>query len=230
MLASALLLLYRTVSVFGGDLSKRSLLAIGFCLGYGAPLIIAIITIAVTAPANTYIRETGVCWLNWNQSMGLLAFVIPALIIVVINLGILFVVLYKMLRRRAVVDAAQAAERNALVVIARTLAFLTPFFGLTWGLGVGTMTDPHNIGIHVAFAFFNSLQGFFILLFGTLLDKKVRTEIALMSQTSRSGTRSTSGGTSSSNGLGIFRNWRRGRDGYNVSSNESSASHSFINT
>ncbi|XP_047194142.1 adhesion G protein-coupled receptor F5-like [Hippoglossus stenolepis] len=230
MLASALLLLYRTVSVFGGDLSKRSLLAIGFCLGYGAPLIIAIITIAVTAPANTYIRETGVCWLNWNQSMALLAFVIPALIIVVINLGILFVVLYKMLRRRAVVDAAQAAERNALVVIARTLAFLTPFFGLTWGLGVGTMTDPHNIGIHVAFAFFNSLQGFFILLFGTLLDKKVRTEIALMSQTSRSGTQSTSGGTSSSNGLGIFRNWRRGRDGYNVSSNESGASHSFINT
>ncbi|XP_034436689.1 adhesion G protein-coupled receptor F5-like [Hippoglossus hippoglossus] len=230
MLASALLLLYRTVSVFGGDLSKRSLLAIGFCLGYGAPLIIAIITIAVTAPANTYIRETGVCWLNWNQSMALLAFVIPALIIVVINLGILFLVLYKMLRRRAVVDAAQAAERNALVVIARTLAFLTPFFGLTWGLGVGTMTDPHNIGIHVAFAFFNSLQGFFILLFGTLLDKKVRTEIALMSQTSRSGTRSTSGGTSSSNGLGIFRNWRRGRDGYNVSSNESGASHSFINT
>ncbi|XP_060947073.1 adhesion G protein-coupled receptor F5-like [Limanda limanda] len=221
MLASALLLLYRTVSVFGGDLSKRSLLAIGFCLGYGAPLIIAIITIAVTAPANTYIRDTGVCWLNWNQSMALLAFVIPALIIVVINLGILIVVLYRMLRRRAVVDAAQAAERNALVVIARTLAFLTPFFGLTWGLGVGTMTDPHNIGIHISFAFFNSLQGFFILLFGTLLDKKVRTEIALMSQTSKSGTRSTSGGMSSSNGLGIFRNWRRGRDGYNVSSNES---------
>ncbi|XP_069371780.1 adhesion G protein-coupled receptor F5-like isoform X2 [Paralichthys olivaceus] len=230
MLASALLLLYRTVSVFGGDLSKHALLAIGFCMGYGAPLIIAIVTIAVTAPSGAYIRETGVCWLNWNQSKALLAFVIPALVIVVINLGILLVVLYKMLRRRAVVDASQAAEKNAVVVIARTVAFLTPFFGLTWGLGVGTMTDPHNEAIHISFAFFNSLQGFFILLFGTLLDKKVRSEIALMSQTSASGTRSTSGGTSSSNGLGIFRLWRRGRDGYNLPSNESGASHSYVNT
>uniref|UniRef100_A0A8D2ZL85 G-protein coupled receptors family 2 profile 2 domain-containing protein n=1 Tax=Scophthalmus maximus TaxID=52904 RepID=A0A8D2ZL85_SCOMX len=160
MLASALLLLYRTISVFGGDLSKHSMLAIGFSLGYGAPLIIAIITIAVTAPSGAYIRDSGVCWLNWETSMALLAFVIPALTIVVINLGILLVVLYKMLRRRSVVDTAQAAEKNALAVIARALAFLTPFFGLTWGLGVGTMTakEGQRLGVHIAFAFFNSLQ------------------------------------------------------------------------
>ncbi|XP_040919854.1 adhesion G protein-coupled receptor F5-like isoform X2 [Toxotes jaculatrix] len=229
MLASALLLLYRTVSVFDGGLSKKSMLAIGFSLGYGAPLIIAIITIAVTAPKDEYTRGTGVCWLNWYESKALLAFVIPALVIVLINLIILFVVIYKMLRRRAVVDAAQAAERHVLVVIARSLAVLTPFFGLTWGLGVGTMTSPYNRGIHISFAFFNSLQGFFILVFGTLLDKKVRSEIAIQSQTS-SGTRSTSAGTSSTSGLGFLRNWRRGRDGYNMSSNESGASHSFVNT
>lgn len=158
MLASALLLFYRTVSVFDGGLSKTSMLAIGFSLGYGAPLIIAIITIAVTAPNQAYIRGTGICWLNWNESKALLAFVIPALLIVVINLVILLVVIYKMLRRRAVGDAAQAAERHVLVVIARSLAVLTPFFGLTWGLGVGTMTSPYNRGIHISFAFFNSLQ------------------------------------------------------------------------
>uniref|UniRef100_A0A3B4TYZ3 Adhesion G protein-coupled receptor F11 n=2 Tax=Seriola dumerili TaxID=41447 RepID=A0A3B4TYZ3_SERDU len=157
MFASALLLLYRTISVFDGGLSKRSLLAIGFTLGYGAPLIIAVITIAVTAPSKEYIRQNGVCWLNWYESMALLAFVIPALTIVVINLFILIVVIYKMLRRRAVRDAAQAAERHILVVIARSLAVLTPFFGLTWALGVGTMTNPENRGIHISFAFFNSL-------------------------------------------------------------------------
>ncbi|XP_058469965.1 adhesion G protein-coupled receptor F5-like isoform X5 [Solea solea] len=226
MLASALLLLYRTISVFGGDLSKNALLAIGFCLGYGAPLIIAVITIAVTAPVEEYIRENEACWLNWHKSKALLAFVIPALLIVVINLCILIIVLYKMLRRRGVVDSAQPAEKNALSVIARTLAFLTPFFGLTWGLGVGTMIDPFNIGIHIAFAFFNSLQGFFILVFGTLLDKKVWSEIGKM--TSSIGTRSTSGGNSSS-GLGFFRNWRR-RDGYNISSHDSGVSNSYINT
>lgn len=158
MLSSALLLLYRTLSVFDGGLSKKSMLAIGFSLGYGGPLIIAVITIAVTAPSEAYIQGTDVCWLNWDRSKALLAFVIPALLIVLINFVILIVVLYKMLRRRIVADTAKAAEKNALVVIARTLAFLTPFFGLTWGLGVGIMVNPYNRGIHIAFALFNSLQ------------------------------------------------------------------------
>uniref|UniRef100_A0A3P8T613 Adhesion G protein-coupled receptor F11 n=1 Tax=Amphiprion percula TaxID=161767 RepID=A0A3P8T613_AMPPE len=158
MLASALLLLYRAVSVFEGGLSKRSMLALGFCLGYGAPLIIATITIAVTAAKGTYIRDTGVCWLNWEPSRTLLAFVIPALLIVVINFMILLVVMYKMLRRRVAGDATQAGEKHVLVVIARSLAVLTPFFGLTWSLGVGTLVDPNNTAIHYSFAFFNSLQ------------------------------------------------------------------------
>ncbi|XP_055741817.1 adhesion G protein-coupled receptor F5 [Salvelinus fontinalis] len=172
MLVSGLLLLYRTVMVFS-HMSKAAMLAISFSLGYGAPLIIAVITIAVTAPGKQYIRgNDGVCWLKWTESRALLAFVIPALTIVVINLLILIVVLFKMLRR-GVGDVTQPDERNALVVIARCLAILTPFFGTTWGLGVGTMTTPNNLGIHIVFAIFNSLQGLFILVFGTLLDKKV---------------------------------------------------------
>uniref|UniRef100_I3JTK7 Adhesion G protein-coupled receptor F7 n=1 Tax=Oreochromis niloticus TaxID=8128 RepID=I3JTK7_ORENI len=174
MLASAMLLLYRTTSVFGGGLSKASMLAIGFFLGYGAPVIIATVTIAATAPDNGYIRENTICWLNWDKSKALLAFVIPALSIVVMNLIILVVVLYKIIRRRVGTTAAQAEERHVLVVIANSLAVLTPVFGITWGLGAGILADPTNEGIHIAFAFFNSLQGFFILVFGTLLDGKVR--------------------------------------------------------
>ncbi|KAM9840177.1 adhesion G protein-coupled receptor F4-like isoform 2-T4 [Aulostomus maculatus] len=229
MFASALLLLYHTVSVFDGGLSKASMMAIGFSLGYGVPLIIAVITIAVTAPTDSYTRESGVCWLNLDKSKALLAFVIPALLIVVINFLILLVVLYKMLRSRVVSDAAQSEQKHALVVIARSLAVLTPFFGLTWGLGVGTMTNPNDRGIHIAFAFFNSLQGFFILVFGTLLDRKVRSEIAMMSQSSGAGTRTTSGNASSS-GLGFLQNLKRRRDGYNVSSNMSREAQSFSNT
>ncbi|XP_063350770.1 adhesion G-protein coupled receptor F1-like [Pelmatolapia mariae] len=172
MFASALLLLYRTTNVFGGGLSKASMLAIGFSLGYGAPLIIATVTIAATAPDNKYIRENVICWLNWDESKALLAFVIPALSIVLINLIILVVVLYKIIRRRVGTTAAQAGERSVLLVIVKSLAVLTPFFGITWGLGAGLLADPTNIGINIAFAFFNSLQGFFILVFGTLLDGK----------------------------------------------------------
>ncbi|KAK5617380.1 hypothetical protein CRENBAI_006844 [Crenichthys baileyi] len=228
MLASGLLLLYRTVSVFEGGLSKMSMLIIGFCLGYGAPLIVATITIAATAPSNQYIRENVVCWLNWDGSKALLGFVIPALMIVVINLIILIVVIAKLLRRRVGENAAQAGEKHVLVVIARSLAVLTPFFGLTWGLGVGTMVSPKNIGIHITFALFNSLQGFFILVFGTLLDRTVRSALT-PSQLATSQGRTTSTGTGTlSSGVGnFFRRLRKGRhssNGYHLSSNVPTAS------
>lgn len=158
MLVSGLLLFYRTVMVFS-HMSKATMLAIGFSLGYGAPLIIASITVAATAPGNGYIRKDYACWLNWSETMALLALVIPALIIVLINILIVIVVLVKMLKR-GVGDAAQTDEKHTMIVLIRCVAILTPLFGLTWSLGVGTMISSTNAGIHIAFAFFNSLQVF----------------------------------------------------------------------
>lgn len=158
MLVSGLLLFYRTVMVFS-HMSKSTMLAIGFCLGYGCPLIIAVITIAVTAPGNGYIRKNDACWLNWMETKALLALVIPALTIVFINILIVIVVLFKMLRR-GVGDTAQADEKHTLVIITRCVIILTPLFGLTWSLGVGTMVSSTNVGLHISFAFFNSLQVF----------------------------------------------------------------------
>ncbi|XP_046878336.1 adhesion G protein-coupled receptor F5-like isoform X3 [Hypomesus transpacificus] len=237
MLISGLLLFYRTIMVFS-HMSKSTMLAIGFSVGYGAPLIIAVVTVASTAPNDTYIRNDTemACWLNWGSSKALLAFVIPALSIVLINFLILIVVLYKMLRR-GVGDTAQPDEKNTLVVIARCLAILTPFFGLTWALGVGTLVDYTNFGTHVAFAFFNSLQGFFILVFGTLLDSKIRAAITRLfrgasGSSQGTGTRSTSAGPSSFSALDILRRMRR-RNVYNVSevanTSSSAATESFIN-
>lgn len=158
MLVSGLLLFYRTVMVFS-HMSKSTMLAIGFSLGYGCPLIIAVITVAVTAPGNGYIRRSDGCWLNWIETKALLALVIPALTIVFINILIVIVVLFKMLRR-GVGDTARTDEKHTLVVIARCVVILTPLFGLTWSLGVGVMVSSTNKGIHIAFAFFNSLQVF----------------------------------------------------------------------
>ncbi|XP_061099745.1 adhesion G protein-coupled receptor F5-like [Conger conger] len=233
MLISGLLLFYHMVMVFA-HMSKRTMMAISFSVGYGAPLIIAVVTVAVTAPQNGYFRQNDVCWLNWFQTKALLAFVIPALAIVVINFLILIVVLYKLLRRG--VGENQSDERNALVVIARCVALLTPFFGLTWGFGIGVMLAPESIGLHVVFAVLNSLQGFFVLVFGTLLDSRIRAALAgrfSFINTSSNRTRSTSGGPSSSSGLGLFRRHRR--DVYHVSeaassSQSTAATESFINT
>uniref|UniRef100_A0A8C1G415 Uncharacterized protein n=1 Tax=Cyprinus carpio TaxID=7962 RepID=A0A8C1G415_CYPCA len=155
MLMLAMLLFYRTVMVLS-QMSRAKMMVIAFIFGYGAPLLIAVITVASTAGPQNYISKRNACWLNWYESKALLAFVIPALTIVVINLMVLIVVLYKMLRRE-VGAATQPDEKHTLVVIARCVAFLTPIFGLTWGLGIGTMVSQ-DLGIHVVFALLNSLQ------------------------------------------------------------------------
>ncbi|XP_026197143.1 uncharacterized threonine-rich GPI-anchored glycoprotein PJ4664.02-like isoform X2 [Anabas testudineus] len=217
MLVSGLLLFYRTVMVFS-HMSKSTMLAIGFSLGYGCPLIIAVITVAVTAPGHGYIRRDYACWLNWTETMALLALVIPALSIVFINILIIIVVVFKMLRR-GVGDTAQRDEKHTLVVVARCVIILTPLFGLTWSLGVGTMLESTNKGIHIAFAFFNSLQGFFILLFGTLYDSKVRAILSKRSPTPSTGSvpRSSNSGVSSLSGLNFMNRLRRRAHIYRVS-------------
>ncbi|XP_053097360.1 adhesion G protein-coupled receptor F5-like [Pangasianodon hypophthalmus] len=216
MLLSALLLLYRTLMVFS-RMTRGAMMAIAFTVGYGAPLIIAVITVASTAGRKGYIKEKHSCWLNWNETKALLAFVIPALTTVAINLLVLIVVLCKMMRR-GVNATTQPDDKHPLMVIARCVGILTPLFGLTWGFGIGTMVSS-NFGIHVVFAFLNSLQGFFILLFGTLLDSKVRDALAgrlALRNSSSNRTRSTSAGPLSSGRLTFFqRLWRR--DVYHVS-------------
>ncbi|XP_043074540.1 adhesion G protein-coupled receptor F5-like isoform X2 [Puntigrus tetrazona] len=222
MLLSALLLFYRTVMVLS-QMSRAKMMVIAFTVGYGASLLIAVITVASTAGQQKYTSKQA-CWLNWNESNALLAFVIPALTIVAINLVVLVVVLYKMLRR-GVGATTQPDERHALVVIARCVAILTPIFGLTWGFGIGTMVSQ-ELGIHVVFALLNSLQGFFILVFGTLLDRKVCESLPgkRLLQKLSSQTKSTSTRTSSASEMAFLQR-RRQRQVYHVSeANHSSAS------
>ncbi|XP_047661110.1 GATA zinc finger domain-containing protein 14-like [Tachysurus fulvidraco] len=218
MLLSALLLLYRTLMVFS-RMTRGAMMAIGFTVGYGAPLIIAVITVASTAGGKGYIQQGYNCWLNWNKTKALLAFVIPALTIVAINLLVLIAVLFKMLRR-GVNASVQPDEKHPLVIIAKCVAILTPLFGLTWGFGIGTLVSQ-NFGIHVVFAFLNSLQGFFILIFGIILDSKVREALAgkfSLRNLSSGRTRSTSAGPTSSSGLPFMQRLRQ-RNVYNVQAN-----------
>lgn len=174
MLVSGLLLFYRTVMVFS-HMSKSAMLAIGFCLGYGCPLIIAVVTVAVTAGGGGYIQKNEACWLNWLETKALLALVIPALTIVLINILILIVIIVKILRR-GVGESVQTDDKHTLAVIARCVIILTPLFGLTWSLGVGTIISSTNEGIHIAFAFFNSLQvhGFHFMIIGRILLSRLK--------------------------------------------------------
>ncbi|XP_005239244.2 adhesion G protein-coupled receptor F5 isoform X1 [Falco peregrinus] len=171
MLSLGLILFYRLVFILHNT-SKTAQKAVAFCLGYGCPFLIAVITLVVTLPRNNYIRK-GVCWLNWKESKALLAFVIPALIIVATNLFITAVVIIKILRP-TIGDRSNRQERNSLFQIGKSVAILTPLLGLTWGFGLATVIKNSHQAFHILFALLNALQGLFILVFGTLWDKKIQ--------------------------------------------------------
>ncbi|CAM9971369.1 unnamed protein product [Bubo scandiacus] len=171
MLSLGLILFYRLIFILHNT-SKTAQKAVAFCLGYGCPFVIAVITIAVTLPRNNYTRRD-VCWLNWKDSKALLAFVIPALIIVAINLFITAVVIIKILRP-TIGDRSNRQEKNSLFQIGKSVAILTPLLGLTWGFGLATVIKNSHRAFHILFALFNALQGLFILVFGSLWDKKIQ--------------------------------------------------------
>ncbi|XP_063297700.1 adhesion G protein-coupled receptor F5-like [Pelobates fuscus] len=170
MLTMGLILFYRLVYVLH-DMSKTNMMTISFALGYGCPLVISVITVAVTQPRNLY-TSSNACWLNTTESKAFIAFVVPALAILLVNVMIVFVVLKK-LCRPAVGDKQKKDDSSTLKHIAKCILILTPLLGLTWGFGIGTVASQET-WIHGIFAALNSLQGLFILLFGCLMDKKVR--------------------------------------------------------
>ncbi|NWI92657.1 AGRF4 protein, partial [Pitta sordida] len=170
MLTLGLLILYGLLLIFF-KITRSVFLTAAFSIGYGCPLLISILTIAITEPKNGYLRS-GACWLNWYETKALLAFVVPALSIIVVNLVVVVVVVVKT-GRSSVGDGCKSQDLSSMIRISKNVALLTPLLGLTWGFGLATIVDSHSLTFHITFALLNAFQGFFILLFGTLLDRKV---------------------------------------------------------
>ncbi|KAM8778755.1 adhesion G protein-coupled receptor F5 isoform 2-T3 [Rhynchonycteris naso] len=171
MLTLGLMLFYRLVFILH-EPSKSVQKTIAFSLGYGCPLVISVITVGATQPREVYTRKNA-CWLNWDDTKALLAFVIPALTIVVVNMTITFVVISKILRP-SIGDKPNKQEKSSLFQITKGIGVLTPLLGLTWGFGLATVFQGSNAVFHIVFTLLNAFQGLFILLFGCLWDQKVQ--------------------------------------------------------
>ncbi|XP_037698548.1 adhesion G protein-coupled receptor F5 isoform X2 [Choloepus didactylus] len=171
MLTLGLMLFYRLVFILH-DTSRSIQKAIAFSLGYGCPLVISVITVGATQPQDVYTRKNA-CWLNWEDTKALLAFAIPALIIVVINVTVTIVVITKILRP-SIGDKPSRQEKSSLFQISKSIGVLTPLLGLTWGFGLATVFQGSNAVFHIIFTLLNAFQGLFILLFGCLWDQKVQ--------------------------------------------------------
>uniref|UniRef100_A0A2K6LZI6 Adhesion G protein-coupled receptor F4 n=1 Tax=Rhinopithecus bieti TaxID=61621 RepID=A0A2K6LZI6_RHIBE len=154
MFAKALLILYGIMIVFH-TLPKSVLVASLFSVGYGCPLVIAAVTVAATEPGKGYLRPEA-CWLNWDMTRALLAFVVPALAIVVVNLITVTLVIVK--TQRPAISNSMFQEVRAIVRISKNIAILTPLLGLTWGFGVATVIDDRSLAFHIIFSLLNAFQ------------------------------------------------------------------------
>ncbi|XP_016068197.1 PREDICTED: adhesion G protein-coupled receptor F4 [Miniopterus natalensis] len=170
MLFKALLIIYGILVVFHRMMKSR-MMAIGFAIGYGFPLIIAVTTVAITVPEKGYMRGDA-CWLNWDNTKALLAFAIPALVIVAVNLLVVLVVAVN--TQRPFIGSSKSQDVAIIRRISKNVAILTPLLGLTWGFGIATLIKGTSLIFHIIFALLNAFQGFFILLFGTIMDHKIR--------------------------------------------------------
>ncbi|XP_004673609.1 PREDICTED: probable G-protein coupled receptor 115 [Condylura cristata] len=170
MLFKALLIIYGILVVFRRMMKSR-MMAIGFAVGYGCPLVIAVTTVATTVPGKGYVRSDA-CWLNWDNTKALLAFAIPALIIVAVNL--IVVLLVAVNTQRPSIGSSKSQDVTIIIRISKNVAILTPLLGLTWGFGIITLIEGMPLVFHIIFAVLNAFQGFFILLFGTIMDQKIR--------------------------------------------------------
>nr|XP_002714525.2 adhesion G protein-coupled receptor F4 isoform X1 [Oryctolagus cuniculus]XP_008261244.2 adhesion G protein-coupled receptor F4 isoform X1 [Oryctolagus cuniculus]XP_008261245.2 adhesion G protein-coupled receptor F4 isoform X1 [Oryctolagus cuniculus]XP_017200658.2 adhesion G protein-coupled receptor F4 isoform X1 [Oryctolagus cuniculus] len=170
MLFKALLIVYGILVIFRRMMKSR-MMAIGFAIGYGCPLVIAVTTVAVTEPEKGYVRQEA-CWLNWDNTKALFAFVIPALVIVAVNLIVVLVVAFN--TQRPSIGSSKSQDVAIIIRISKNVAILTPLLGLTWGFGIATLIEGTSLIFHIIFALLNAFQGFFILLFGAIMDHKIR--------------------------------------------------------
>uniref|UniRef100_A0A673TWP4 Adhesion G protein-coupled receptor F4 n=1 Tax=Suricata suricatta TaxID=37032 RepID=A0A673TWP4_SURSU len=154
MFFKALLIIYGILFVFHRMLKSR-MMAIGFAIGYGCPLVIAGTTVAITVPEKGYMRPNA-CWLNWDNTKALLAFAIPALVIVAVNLVVVLVVAIN--TQRPSIGSSKSQDLAIIMRISKNVAILTPLLGLTWGFGIATLIEGTSPVFHIIFALLNAFQ------------------------------------------------------------------------
>uniref|UniRef100_A0A673GFQ5 G-protein coupled receptors family 2 profile 2 domain-containing protein n=1 Tax=Sinocyclocheilus rhinocerous TaxID=307959 RepID=A0A673GFQ5_9TELE len=196
MLMSALLLFYRTVMVLS-QMSRAKMMVIAFTVGYGAPLLIAVITVASTAGPQNYISKRNACWLNWNESKALLAFVIPALTIgsihaflfpvgtiILVNMFSMMVVIATVLKPSGA-ESNKKGDKEAMKIYYIRSALRIHHCQLPAGINQSLHANYNTLNSTIDI--FNHLyliplyhlyfQGFFILLTGCFAEKRVCTDI-----------------------------------------------------
>lgn len=96
----------------------------------------------------------------------------PALLVIVVNIGIL-VAVTRVISQISADSYKIHGDPSASKLTAKAVAVLLPILGTSWVFGVLAVND-RALAFQYMFAILNSLQGLFIFLFHCLLNSEVR--------------------------------------------------------
>lgn len=181
--------------------AERSRVRWFYAFGYGVPLVIVAISAGVDYTG--YGTDTH-CWLRTDNYF-ILSFVIPAALVVLINIVMLSIAVYMMCRHAGVTASAirqrqkgklekmgqnQANGKNSIASTTsesssktyleiptwlKGSAVLVVLLGLTWVFGFMYVNEDSLVFAYI-FTILNSLQGLFIFIFHCFMDRKVKKE------------------------------------------------------
>ncbi|KAI5102462.1 adhesion G-protein coupled receptor F3-like isoform X1, partial [Silurus meridionalis] len=178
MLCMSMGLLHQIIFVFV-QLRKKVYLGLCFFLGYVCPFLIVIGTVITydNGALNSY-YVNDICWLKYESMLAgsIHTFIIPAGIIVLVNMFTMVVVISRILKP-SLSEGKSHDEKEIVRSVIRTVVFLTPSLGITWIFGFAVLMldltmEPFAQIVNYAFTILNSFQGFFILLTGSFGEKK----------------------------------------------------------
>ncbi|XP_068744277.1 adhesion G protein-coupled receptor L4-like [Montipora capricornis] len=165
MLIEGIHLYLMVITVF--EDSKDHLRLYGAC-AYGLPGIIVLI--AASVAHEGYGTESS-CWLSVANGV-IYAFVVPALLIILVNTVILGMVIREIIRIQTN-GVPSSTKLNLIKSGIKSVIVLFPLLGITWIFGVLAL-GKKTIAFQYLFALCNSLQGFFIFVFHCLCNSEIR--------------------------------------------------------
>ncbi|XP_048199115.1 adhesion G-protein coupled receptor D1 isoform X2 [Perognathus longimembris pacificus] len=165
MLVEGLHLYSMVIKVFGSEDSKHLYY---YGIGWGSPLLICIVS--MSSAMDSYGRSNN-CWLSLGTG-AIWAFVGPALLVIVVNVGILIAVT-RVISQISTDNYKIHGDPSAFKLTAKAVVVLLPILGTSWVFGVLAVNDRALV-FQYMFAILNSLQGLFIFLFHCLLNSEVR--------------------------------------------------------
>ncbi|VDI67087.1 Hypothetical predicted protein [Mytilus galloprovincialis] len=164
MLAEGVIHAVLVVAVFP---QRRSINRILIPLIFGIPFGIVLISASVTKLEGY--GTSKFCWLSRENGL-IYAFFVPCLLVILSNFVITGLIMRKLFSTRATMSKS---KKEKLISGVRSIAILSPVFGLTWLFGMFSF-HKSTVVFSYLFVIFNSLQGLFIFILHGIYNQNVK--------------------------------------------------------